>query len=318
MISPYDSKNKLIQFNPKFNLPTYYGSRDNIANIPCGLLANAKRNFVIKQHTYKTNGVGIKPLVNRVKEINVTANNLIKIKNIIYKIPDRFCKYITIIRELVDQNIPLPAILKKLTEDFNIVDPFLSDIEPSNFKNKYRYPKFDIKYKIYDNVANFSAPFKLGELIKKNNSPANNAIIDGLYAFADYIRFVFVVCNDGINYTNNVDDMANNGIASFWGSRLALNGNNLAYEATIPVNIFPINNIINIVGGVFYTTPNGSSFFNPSSIPENSRLIFIPKITLATYTALESYTTNMPFNIKTNNAFQCDDTFNFIISNLSN
>lgn len=74
------------------------------------------------------------------------------------------------------------------------------------------------------------------------------------------------------------------------------------------------------MGGVFYTTPNGSQFFDPIPSAENlySRLIFIPKITLATYTALESYTTDMPFNIKTNNTFQCDDTFNFIISNLSN
>lgn len=312
MISPYDSKNKLIQTNPKFNLPTYYGSRDNTANIPCGLLANAKRNFVIKQHTYKTNGVGIKPLVNRVKEINITATNLIKINNIIYKIPDRFCKYITIIRELVDQNIPLPAILKKITEDFNIVDPFLSDIEPSNFKNKYRYPKFDIKYKVYDNVANFSAPFKMGPLIRPTLFGANLVNFDFRYPNSEYMRYVFVSCNDGINYTNNVSDMSNNGIASFWGSRLALNGNDLAYDVRIPVTILPIINIRNIMNGALYTTPNGEEIFR-IGLNIGSKLTFIPIITLATYTALESYTTGMPFNIKTDNSFQCGDTINFSI-----
>jgi hypothetical protein len=312
MISPYDSKNKLIQINPKFNLPTYYGSRDNNANIPCGLLANTKRNFIIKQHTYKTNGVGIKPVVNRFQELDITAPNLIKIKNVIYRIPDRFCKYITIIRELVDQNIPLPDILKKLTEDFNIVDPFLSDIEPSNLKNKYRFPKFDTKYKIYDNVANFSAPFKMGKLIRPTLFGANRVNFDFRYPNAEYMRYVFVSCNDGINYTNNVSDMSNDGIASFWGSRLALNGNDLSDKKNIPVNILPINNIRNIMSGSLYTTPNGDPvFFIGTNF--GSKLTFIPVITLATFTALESYTTGMPFNIKTNNTYECEQTFNFSI-----
>ena len=296
MISPYDAKNNLIQFKTKFNLPTYYGSRDNNENIQCGLLSNIKRNLIIKQHSYKTNGVGLKPIANHVEQIAYNPKNSIRIKNIVYKIPNRFCTYIPLIRELLEQNISFPTILKKIAEDFNIIDPNLSNIQPSILKNKYRHPNFNTAYKTYNNVANFSAPFKMGNLWIEGIG--NPQLLDFLFPVADQIRYVYVVCNDGINYTNNVDDLRTDGIASFWGAKLSLNGENLVNNTRIPVIVFPIDDVRNLMFGSFYTT-----IPTPPLNPQ-SKLIYIPITTVQNFPIVKDYYAGMNFNVRTYDCYQ--------------
>jgi len=290
MINPYDSKKNSIQFISKFKLPTFYGSRDNNLNVQCGLLSNMKRNIIINQHTFRTNGVGITPLPNYTTQIPATANS-IKINNIIYLIPKRFCKYIDIIRTQSEQNISLSNIFKNLTTEFNIPDPYLSNIQPSNLKNKYTFPPFNKLYKTYNNVGNFSGPFKMGGKISEVISDFQIPL-DDLFPIYDETRYVFVSCNDGKNYTDKITDMANNGIASFWGSRLSLHGNDLGYDIKIPVAVFPIDDTTNIIYGTFFT-----SFVS-------NKILFIPLTTLQDFPIHKNYYENMLFNIKTYDCYE--------------
>ena len=295
MISPYDSNNKFIMINSKYNLPTFLGSRDS-ATYTCGRLSNIKRKLIINQYNYKTNGVGIKPAPNHVSQINTTTiKNAVKIGSIIYMIPTRFCKYIDEIRAYAKENVPFQLILDKLNEKYPLLDPLLLKIQSSNIKHTRTYPTYNKQYTNYKNVANFSAPFKLGPTVGELH---NSSSFDLLFPVLKEIRYVYVSCNDAINYTYMVKDMKLNGKASFWGGKLSSNGNDLSPGMSVPVIVFPIDDIRNIMYGTFYTT---KPFLSPE---ENSKLIFIPLTTLKDFPAHKNYYENMEFNIRTHKCYK--------------
>jgi len=288
-ISPYDSQQKFIMIDPKYNQPTYFGSRVN-STYTCGLLSNIKRKIIIRQHNYKTNGVGIKPLPNITYQIPYNFRNSIQIGKIIYMIPPRFCKYINDIREFARQNIPFQIILDKITEKYSIVDALLLKSQSANLKHTYKYPSFNKLYSNYKNVANFSAPFKMGEIV------TDTLFVNfSLFPIKTDIRYVYVATNDGVEYTTMVKDLSSNGKASFWGGKLTTNGNDLVPNKNIPVTIFPINDNKNIMYGILYTT---------NTTLNDSKLIFIPLTSIVDFSIHENYYENMPFNIKTRQCYK--------------
>jgi hypothetical protein len=288
-ISPYDSRNKFIMVNPKYNEPTFFDSRDT-PSYTCGLLSNIKRKLIINEHTYKTNGVGIKRIPNATRQIQYNSKNSVKIGNVIYIIPSRLCKYIDEIRVLAEQNIPFQTIVKIISEKYSVNDPLLSTIQPSNFNPKYRYSSYNKLYANYKNVADFSGPFRMGEFL---TSFSSTILTSSLFPILSETQYVYVVCNDGIEYTTLVSDMKQNGKASFWGGKLSSNGNDLTSNVSIPVVIFPIDNVTDIMYGTLYTTNT-----------TDSKLVFIPLTTLENFPIHKNYYENMLFNIKTYECYE--------------
>ena len=299
MISPYDSRNKFILINPKYNQPTYFGSRFTSTNT-CGLLSNIKRRLIINQHTYKTNGVGTRVLPN-FKNVQYNENNSVKIGNIIYIIPPRFCKYKDKIRELVDQNMSFNDILNTISQMYPIIDNLLLKIQPSIINPTYRYPSYNTPIKNYKNVADFNGPFKMGDLLPSSiitafissiTFPSFPNINIQLFPDITKIRYVYVACNDGIEYTTLINDMKINEKASFWGGKLSTDGIDLSPRSFIPVLILPINDIKNVSFGILYATP--------ITFISESKLIFIPLTSGQNFIInKKDYYENMLFNIKT-------------------
>jgi hypothetical protein len=284
MYSPYDSKNNFVMFSTKYNLPTYYGSRVSNSLELCGKLANQKRKIIIKRHSYITNGSGTKPTLNNKNQISVNKNKTIKINNVIYVIPSRFCKYINSITELV-KTMPLTNVLKFLSVIHNIEDLSLYNVQPSFFKRQYKYPAFNTLYTPRDNIGDFHAPFKLGPTITLLDSRID--ILKDLYAIRGGIRYVYVTNNDGRTYTDNIIDMiaseyGGTGSASFWGTKLSKNFINF----DLPVVIFPIDDVRNIQYGKFKVT-------------SDRKLVYIPYTTIENFSTYIKYNENMTFNIKT-------------------
>ena len=293
MYHPFDSKNKLIQFQPQFNLPTYYDSRDSNRYKLCNFLANKKRKIIINNYTYQTNGNGIK-LQPNYNPMPVNHHMNVKIGNIIYMIPSRFCKFLHIIKELLkNPRNKLRAILKFLENNYNIDDPLLKNIEPSPIKKQYKYTLYDKPYITYNNVGNFYTSFKMGKIIKSNSSGLDT-IINNLnikkpfYPLINNIQYVYIARNDGKTFTNKINEIQPimNSPASFWATQLSVNGN-LIYAGSLNlyVSVFPIIDIYNIKFGIFTVF--------------NDFLIFIPVVT-DNYSFLQNnpYTENMIFNIK--------------------
>jgi hypothetical protein len=294
MYHPFDSKNKIIMFKPQFNLPTYYDSRDSNNYKHCNFLSNKKRKLIINNYSYQTNGNGIKLLPNH-NHLHVNHNTHIKIGNIIYIIPPRFCKFLHIIKTLLQNpKNKLREILKFLENYFDIDDKLLTNIQPSAIKKQYKYTLYDKPYITYNNVANFYTSFKMGKNLDENSIGldtliGNLNIQTPFYPLVNNIQFVYIANNDGKTFTSNINDIQPmNLFTSFWATKLSVNGNPIVNDSSvfkIIVSIFPIIDIYNIKFGIL-------------SILEN-RLVFVPIVTNK-YSFLQNnpYQENMLFNIK--------------------
>ena len=290
MINPYDSHNRFIMVNPKYNQPTYFGSRVN-STYTCGILSNIKRKIIIRQHNYKTNGVGLKALPNITYQIPYNTRNSVQIGNIIYMVPARFCRFIDEIRDLAKERFSFQVILNKISEKYGVIDSLLLKTQSANLKHGYTYPSFNKQYVNYKNVANFSAPFKMGELINQDDPTVNFS----LFPIRSQIRHIYVVCNDGIEYTKYVKDLKQNGKASFWGGKLSSKGQDLMPNKEMPIVVFPIEDTKNIMFGKLYTS---------NTSEDDSTLIFIPLTTLQNFPIHKKYYENMTFNIKTYDCYE--------------
>jgi hypothetical protein len=299
MINPCNSKQRYIQFEPTYNLPTRYGNRFILEpTIPTSEMFE-KHKLLLLKNTTITGGPGILNTLNASSQIPYTLNkDSVERNNKIYKIPCRFQPYISEIKSLIDEGKSIQNVLTTITSKYNLTDLTLKNSFYQN-KKMYIYPyaiSTGLKQNI--NAVSISIPFKIGESV---NTTLVQPIADDMilkptmFTTAQYTKKIYVSSNDGTSFTNMFIDLLPNGSSSFFGSSLITDDDiqNLHLKWCLYVFILP-----------HYQTQHKSYGYIVDSsrynIPNLSGLIFIPVQTYESLLTYQPYPDNMPFTIKPN------------------
>uniref|UniRef100_A0A6C0B9E4 Uncharacterized protein n=1 Tax=viral metagenome TaxID=1070528 RepID=A0A6C0B9E4_9ZZZZ len=294
MINPCNSIQQYIQFNPKYNLPTHYGNRYQNDYIQPTDEMKIKHKMLILKHSNVTNGPGVFRSNNGEIQLPLNLQNdvVIYFKNIIYKLPCRFKKYVVIIKTMLEQGNTIKQIITYLINTYNISEDLtLNDTIYQN-KRVYTYPYSNIVSPKQDkNIINSSAPYKTGNLVLNINLQhiINDLPIPDLRIFftPQYATDIFVSNNDNRTFTNNFNDLLPNGSASFFGSFLLTNYNELKFWR---LRIFIVPHYPSVFGTYGFLV-DASKYF------PNKGLIFMPIHTYVSLLMYKPYPKNMPFTI---------------------
>ena len=296
MINPCSFDNKYIQYNPKYNLPTYRGNRYQLDYIKPTFSMFQKHKNLLLNHTQLTNGPGIVRLPSSVDNVSYKLNvDSVQYKNIIYKLPCNLRPYIKEIQSLLDQGSNIKQTIQYIIDKFDIPDIIL---DKNIYQNKrlYTYPYIDIGVpENSTNIINTDASFKIGELVENVDlQPIMNDLIlnDSLFLTPQYTTIIYVSNNDNLTFTNNFNDLLPNGSASFFGSYLLSN----YVESNDKWNIR------------LYIDPNEPPFqgsygylIDSSKYNLNTGLIFIPLQSFESVLLHKPYKLNLPITIRNTN-----------------
>ena len=292
MVNPCNSEGTYIQFDPNYNLPTFYGSRARLQYEKPTPEIYAQRKLLILNNTYVTNGPGTEIFKKNVRipyRLNVDS---VQYKNTIFRIPCRFQKFIDLIKILLNQGKSIQDILNFIATKYNIQNILLNK-STYQLKPTYRYTFVNVDDpKNDENTVNNSAPYKIGEsLASFNLQPIVDDIVSMPFAFVttQYATKIYVSKNEGVNnYTNQFNDLLPNGSASFFGALLLKN--NIQNSNNFNVRAIIVPQYTNYYKSYGYIVD--STKYN---IPNLSGLICIPIQVHASLMLYKPYPINMPF-----------------------
>jgi hypothetical protein len=294
MINPCNSEGTYIQFDPSYNLPTYYGTRARLQYEKPTPEIYAQRKLLILKNTYVTNGPGTQ-FVNPNARIPYRLDiDSVQYKNTIFRIPCRFQKFIDLIKIFLNEGKSIQNIFNYLSITYNIQNIRLNK-STYQLKPTYRYTFVNVDApKNDENSINNSAPYKIGEsLASFNLQPIIDDIVIARPAFitSQYATKIYVSKNDGVNnYTNKFNDLLPNGSASFFGALLLKNyvqdSDNFHLRAII---VPQFTNYYKSYGYIVDSTNY--------NIPNLTGLICIPIQVYALLMLFKPYPFNMPFTV---------------------